>query len=94
MDRVLGSRDSVNGFTSQSQRSVFSELFSSSLFFFPCHVNSLSLTQYQLASEFGFYYCALGRQKENRIGKILAAPFAFEVCYLKLRSKCNEWERG
>ena len=43
MDSTLGSGDRVRGFKSRSQRSgFFSGLFSSSFFFFPRHVSSLS----------------------------------------------------
>ena len=88
MDSTLGSGDRVCGFKSRSWRSVFSGLFSSSFFFFPHHVTSLSPNACWPVNS-GLRLCT-GEAKRELTWKILAAP-SVEA---KLRSECDVWERG
>ena len=60
-----------------------------SLFIFPHHVNSLSLSQCLLVQQFGFFTCIRWRWKESQHEKILAAPSV----KAKHRCNCNVWER-
>jgi len=62
MDRETESAGS-NPVTVMAKCFFWGGLFYSFFFFFPHHVSSLS--QCLLASEYGFYDCARGKQKEN-----------------------------
>ena len=88
MDSTLVSGDRVRGFKSWSRQSGFSGLFSSSFFFFPHHVTSLSHNACWPVN-LGLQLC-MGEAKRELTWKILAAPSVEG----KLRSKCDVWERG